>query len=506
MKAHTAQVQRYIIFTVTTMVAILLFSMSTFGAKLQLAGTFEATCDVQFKTEEVLSFPTKSSIRLSMMPAEEVDIYVLYGRENLPQEKKTEIRRARPNQTTIFSLDGLKPDSDYGYQVFCKKPHARIFGERDVHSFRTLREVTDTFSFAYLTDTHAYALWSQEASGAGAFNNDFEEFEATRDNLLSDDMVDFVILGGDWSMPNCSGCQPATIDGISVSGGSVDSQQETDLRYQKILEQEVLGSLFQETPFVYVLGDHEGESGWQTSTNLFGLQSRLKYLPNPFSAYRGDTNGRYYTFKTGPVQIIVIDVLANTFIKPQIADDWTLGGEQLAWLQKTLELSDSKWKFIFAEHLVGGETDALTSNFWKGRGSIKATDDDTPAGIYKGEQAQVDALMQQYGAQIFFSGNDHIASIGEKLNPDGSFATLHVIGGNAGVGASWSSSPDYMAEMTFPGYSIPSYLTNTIGTKSPGYFRITVNGKDNVLLEYVRTHLNNPTINGTTLFSYLLEN
>ena len=438
------------------------------------------------------------------MPAEATQLYIKYGLRANKLDQQTETKVVESGKNIFFDILNLVPDKEYTYQVFCKRPNEKRFNGRDPHTFRTLREKTDTFSFAYVTDTHAYALWSQEESGTGQFNSDFEEFELTRDNLIADDSLDFAVLGGDWSMPNCSGCPGAFIDGQAVSSGSALTQLEANLRYQKTLDQDVLGPLFQELPFVYVIGDHEGEGLWQTNTNVYALEARLKYLPNPFTTYRGDPSGRYYSFETGPVQIIVIDVMGHTAPQPLTPEGWTLGEEQLTWLEETLATSDKKWKLIFAEHLVGGEM-GPTSSFWKGRGSIKATDDDTPAGIYKGEQAQVDALMQQYGAQIFFSGNDHIASIGEKLNPDGSFATLHVIGGNTGIGGNWIAAQAYEDEMTFPGYTIPSYKTNTIGTRQPGYFRITVNGEDNLLLEYIRTNLISSITNATPLFSYTLD-
>ena len=517
MEKDMVKLEKYFTVFVLTLVVTLLFSFSTFG-QLQrtqlppnerslkefplledpIEGT--GTCDVLFKNEEILSMPTKNSVELSMLPGELTQLYVKYGLNGSTLDKKTKIKTGNSERNVFFTLNNLSPDQKYEYQVFCKRPYETRFRGRSIHDFRTLRENTDDFSFSYFTDTHVYALWSQyTCSPSQPQNPGFEQFEKVRDTIISED-VDFVVLGGDWAMINCAGCKACTVDGKQVSAGSSTTQQDANLRYQKILEYEVFGELFKETPFVYVKGDHEGEGGWMNNTNIIGKKARLKYLPNPHNTYSGDKDGGYYSFETGPVQIIVIDVMTNTINKPFNAEDWTLGKGQLQWLEETLANSNKKWKLIFAEHLVGGENSTIVSasGLWKGRGSIQATDDNTPTGIYKGEQAQVEALMQKYGAQMFIQGNDHIASIGEKLYPNGTLSTIHIIGGSNGVGGAWINDPIYIAEMTFPGYSMASYETNTIGTKAVGHFRVDVNGEESLFLEFVN-------LNNVPVFNYTLQ-
>ena len=84
---------------------------------------------------------------------------------------------------------------------------------------------------------------------------------------------------------------------------------------------------------------------------------------------------------------------------PGLPDDWTLGATQLAWLGQTLANATSKWRFLFIHHTVGGAAgDALDSAY--GRGGAQAA--------HIGEQAIIQALMVQYGVQVFFYAHDHV--------------------------------------------------------------------------------------------------
>jgi 3',5'-cyclic AMP phosphodiesterase CpdA len=86
-------------------------------------------------------------------------------------------------------------------------------------------------------------------------------------------------------------------------------------------------------------------------------------------------------------------------LDPGVPDDWTLGPNQLAWLESALATSTAKWKFLFIHHTVGGKAgDDVDSAYGRGGGQA----------AYVGEQATVHALMLQYGVQIFFYGHDHV--------------------------------------------------------------------------------------------------
>ena len=488
-----------------TMLSILFEAILLFGALTPTDNT-----PIAFHNEEILSSPSKDRMTLSVLPAEAADIFVQYGRRGPGETTDSAVQRVRSNALGIFVLESLQPDSEYTYRVWCKRPYEKRFQPRVEYSFRTLREADDVFSFAYVTDTHAYTTWTNGAdcSPIPQVNKPYLKMIATLDNIRDRD-VDFTVLGGDWAMLSCGGsCMFCLVDGQSPGSGSVVSQLQADLRYRKTFAPDVLGGLLREVPFVGILGDHEGEGGYQLDTNVFAREARRRHLPNPYNTYGGDPEGRYYAFRTGPVLIVVIDVMAATGLTtgqpPATPTDWTLGLDQMRWLEATLQSSSAPWKLVFAEHLVGGEM-GPTSATWKGRGSIKATLDDTPAGQFKGEQAIVHALMKMYGAQAFFSGNDHVATIGEKQDENGVGERIwYILGGRAGGKHPWVTYPDYINEMDFDGDGIAEYNTDVTGTLKEGFFCITVQGDDSLLLEYVRTHINNPALNNTVLFSHTI--
>lgn len=84
---------------------------------------------------------------------------------------------------------------------------------------------------------------------------------------------------------------------------------------------------------------------------------------------------------------------------PGVADDWTLGAAQLAWLERTLAAATSRWRFLFIHHTVGGAAGNSADTAY-GRGGGQAA--------YVGEQAAIHQMMRRYGVQVFFYGHDHV--------------------------------------------------------------------------------------------------
>lgn len=464
---------------------------------------------VSFRTGEILSLPTRSSVTLSLLPAEEADLVVAYGLAGEPTRFRTGPQHVLADELAVFRLIGLEPGHTYGYQVFCKPAGVTTWGCRPELQFSMSAD--DSFSFAFVTDTHAYTAWTQHACPEpGDTSTAFERVLATRDNLIADGAVDFVVLGGDYAMTRCGqACRPCVVAGQPVGGATVGSQIEADLRYQQILSDEIFGPLFRIKPFVNVLGNHEGEYGFSGGQFMeHSTLARLGHLPNPHDVYGGDPLGRYYSFTVGPVRIIVLDVMANTLVEPMQSGDWTLGPEQMAWLERTLERSDSDYNLIFQEHLLGGEwvtNGVFPSNpYYYGRGSLRATWNDSPTGPFKGEQEQVHQLMKQHGAQVAFLCHDHVAIIGEKLDETGFGEGIYfVTGGSASAGAPWTAWDSFRSEMDFDVDGVPEFETNVTGTTERGYFRITVQ-YDGLLLEYVRTDLIDASLNGKVLLTHLV--
>ncbi len=165
-------------------------------------------------------------------------------------------------------------------------------------------------------------------------------------------------------------------------------------------------------PHVGLIGNWEGENGKFLDTEIETVAAvRRRYTPNPnHQTYPegGSEREDYYAFTWGPVLYVMLDVLSYTEPSGDAAsardnvravEDWTLGSEQLAWLERTLAGSDHPFKFVCIHHAVGGDAGNPRDTLY-GRGGARAID--------VGEQIQLHALMQEHAVQIFFYGHDHV--------------------------------------------------------------------------------------------------
>jgi hypothetical protein len=158
-----------------------------------------------------------------------------------------------------------------------------------------------------------------------------------------------------------------------------------------------------------VIGNWDGESGCNSPDEIArSMSQRLLYAPGPGSdtyPEGGSANGDYYAFTWGDALFVTLNVMTYTPTchllsnGPGLPDDWTLGAAQLAWLGQTLANATSKWRFLFIHHTDGGAAGDSDDSAY-GRGGAQAA--------HIGEQAVIQALMVQYGVQVFFYGHDHV--------------------------------------------------------------------------------------------------
>jgi hypothetical protein len=158
-----------------------------------------------------------------------------------------------------------------------------------------------------------------------------------------------------------------------------------------------------------VIGNWDGESGCNTPDEIARSTSqRLLYAPGPGPATYpegGSPNGDYYAFTWGDALFVVLNVMTYTSSchllsdGPGLPDDWTLGATQLGWLEQTLANATSKWRFLFIHHTVGGAAGDPEDSAY-GRGGAQAA--------HVGQQAIIQAMMVQYGVQVFFYAHDHV--------------------------------------------------------------------------------------------------
>jgi hypothetical protein len=151
-----------------------------------------------------------------------------------------------------------------------------------------------------------------------------------------------------------------------------------------------------------------------------------------------DYNQGYFAHEWGDALFVMMDVVkykASKEVKPSPAR-FHIGEAQLGWLTSVLQNSTQRWKFIFMHHLFGG------GNKY-GRGGA--------AFAFDYEQAQIQALAEQYGAHIFY-GHDHL------LAKDWANGVLYYC-----CGCAWGGQSNYIIEGTNENYSrlYPDGYTST---------------------------------------------
>jgi hypothetical protein len=121
----------------------------------------------------------------------------------------------------------------------------------------------------------------------------------------------------------------------------------------------------------------------------------------------------------------VLDPFWNTTTNPTQSNDawkWSLGKPQFDWLQRTLENSSARYKFVFTHHITGGSTtlaDGVTRNL-AARGGVEVADKyewgglnadgvtDGFAANRPGWSMPVHALLVRNKVNVVFHGHDHL--------------------------------------------------------------------------------------------------
>lgn len=469
----------------------------------------------RFYDTELLLDPRADGVTLALMAAEPLLLSARYGVGDA-RTRSTPERRADPGRVCAFDLGELPPDTRVSYQVFARRPHEDQPRAREVHGFRTLAAPTTRddaapareLRFAVAADPHAFQNWAQfrcRDNDTGWRTLDASLARLAR--LAADRELDFLLIGTDSAMTKCGGgCPSCELAGVSIAAKDSVGIDDAALRYRTVFGPEVYGRVAADLPLLYMLGDHDGERGFGSVEGTCGYtleervwsrEARRRTLPPGPSPV---DDALYYSVRHGPLQILVLDALNGTTLPPVEPEAWSLGAEQLAWFERTLAESDATFKFVFAEHLLGGlraPEGRKASICWKARGGITATEDGTPRGRFVGEQAVVQALMKQHGAQLFVSFHDHVAAFGEKLEADGSGSGVgYLIAGQCAgpplgeVAPSpppWSNEPWYRQAMDYDGDGVPEFESELTGTLEKGVFFARVVGHERVELDYLRS-------------------
>ena len=302
-------------------------------------------------------------------------------------------------------LTHLEPGTEYHYELTAR---AASQSETFTGRFVTRRAPGSTFTFALVSDPHLPVPppeWLDPAA-AELFLPEIYDFLGARHDVgavirqtlarIRQHRVDFIVCLGDM---------------LHLYRGFNDpfpTAAAADHAYLDLRRH--LGRATAEAAFFAVIGNWEGENGWHPERlRRHAREARMKYLLNPGPATypeSGSSNEDYFAWTWGDALLVVANVMSYTptthTLSPDddgTATDWTLGAEQLSWLEATLAGSTARFKLLFIHHPVGGKGgDELNSGY--GRGGGRAA--------HVGEQEVLHRLMLEHGAQILFYGHDHV--------------------------------------------------------------------------------------------------
>lgn len=249
-------------------------------------------------------------------------------------------------------------------------------------------------------------------------------------HILNYEDPDFVVLLGDttgigssyrwkaWGLPD---------------GNLTEADRDYIAKTLWLRTRKIYSGLTPNMPVYIAMGNHDGEEGWN-SLRFRSKEWRTKYFPLPVQTTYpegGHPDGNFYAFSWGSdqnneggVQFIVLDVMAFCGeVEPKTIFDWTLGKDQLSWLEEVLSKSDKDWNFACYHHVLGGwpagpgETD---SHIAYGRGALfTAADYQKYGDPNRIEQVKITEWANKYGLRGFIYGHDHIFKV-KKIGLGGS--------------------------------------------------------------------------------------
>lgn len=484
----------------------------------------------------VLGRPTDSSIAISVLASKAGDsTFVEYGSELDPTGTALSGGRASPSVTSTggepmtVELTGLSRDTRYFYRV-----HYRPAGGADepdnLHTFRTQRAKGSSFHFGVQGDTHP------ERSNNKMFHADL--FTQTMLQVQKRQPDLYFMLGDDFSIEKIIenfksanyGAGHAFTRAVEGSASFADYQALPSPFLQPMLtdgksapqanaaylamRQQYLGLMANATSLMLVNGNHEQAhlaniGGVFNNASVWAADGRLKYypLPAPGGFYSGDetkmapvngyptiaaTDGYlrdYYAFTWGDALFVTIDPYwhsptispdSTLFSDPEPHWGATLGDAQYAWLKKTLETSDAKWKFVFAHHINGngrGAASIVGDQEWGGEPGFAAN--------RPGWEKPIHQLFADTKVTIFFQGHDHMYArekvdgvvYQEVPNPGDNSYFAYNCDAYAPDSIIWQGPAGYGAYDASYGVRLP----NT------GFLDVSVSA-DHVQVSYVRTY------------------
>ena len=351
---------------------------------------------------EILGRPTNTSITMKILFDQQVDVFWEYGLAPGGYTLSTDTLASQSNVPLEVDFTNLMPNKKYYYRTrYRATGSSTSFVAGDEHAFHTPRPAGSTFTFAVEADPHLDS------------NSNPPSYALTLQNILSK-YPDFLLDLGDNFMSE-----------------KLPVINQTEITNRHILYRSYYGSACHSIPLFLVIGNHEGENGWQLDGTanclpVMAANTRKLYYPNPLpnSFYSGDTitedfvglRENYYAWQWGNALFIVLDPYWYTKAKPDWG--WTLGEDQYNWFKKVISSSDAKFKFVFCHQLVGGNgTDGRGGTEFASYFEMGGYNSDSTWGFdaYRpGWGKTVHQLMVDNKATIYFHGHDHCYARQEK--------------------------------------------------------------------------------------------
>jgi len=430
----------------------------------------------------ILGRPTDTSVTAHIMANENMDCYLEYGRDPNELTHQTEILAMLADNTDTVLMDGLDPSTHYFYRLWQRPTNSNDFVSGDIFTFCTQPGSGTSFTFVVQADSH---LDEQSVPAL---------YETTLANEL-DDMPDFIVDLGDTFMSDK--VRPETYEAI-------------EHRYR--VQRSFFSLLCHSAPLFLVLGNHDGEAGWEfdgTADNLAVWSTLLRkhYFPNPQpdGFYTGSkTEGEfvglrqnYYAWHWGDALFVVLDPYTYTQRKGGNKSDgwnWTLGEQQYDWFTQTISDSHAVFKFVFCHQLVGGDPQGRGGVEWVPLYEMGGHNSDGTWGFDErrsGWEKPLHQLMVDNDVTIFFHGHDHFFA---KQELDGVIYQL--------VPQPSHHNFKKANQAAVYGYRSGEILPNS------GHLRVSVCASD-VTVDYVRAYLpeneNNEQFNGQVSHTYRVE-
>jgi len=379
-----------------------------------------------FTSRELAGRPTNSSITISLITGNDnISGYIEYG--NLSEypsnyTDNTSVQFVENNSLLEFNITGLQPDTQYYYRVRANNTTMDDYSFSSERTFRTRREEFP-FNITILSDFHL------DVDSPASY---LITLRRVMNNVSKNDSSDFIIFLGDNVQAGSDGY-----------GGGMPNRSHGEAAYEAL--RNAIHPDYNSLPSYFAIGNWEGESGWITEENLsLARDIRMKYIPNPSNTTYdegGSEYDNYYAFTWGNALFIVLDVMSYTEVDPadtgNSIDDWTLGTDQLNWLNDTLINSDESWKILLIHHVVGGNwSGSANDDLWSryGRGGGRSA--------YLGEQATIHQMMIDNDVRILFYAHDHVFTdiVVDKIH--------YIQTGRSGEGLGFAAG--------YPGYCIDS--------------------------------------------------